>query len=436
MQVSVETTKGLERKITITIPTDNIDSEIKKRLQNLARTQNMPGFRPGKIPMSVVTKRFGNPIRQEVLQETMQRSFYEAATQEKLQPAGQPLIEAGKLVQGKDFEFVATFEVFPQVKVKAFKKLKIEKVTAEITDKDLDNMLVTLQKQRGTWEPVKRMARNDDMLIINFDGSIDGEPFDGGSAKDFSLVLGSKSMIPGFEKQLLKAKANEERELKVTFPDDYQSKKIAGKDAIFKVSISEVKELKLPEMDDEFVKLFGISEGGIEQLKEEVGNNMRRELEATLKDKIKSSVLDSLREANDVDIPIALIDQEIEALRQQTAKQFNQGAAGKPVDLPEMPAALFEDQAKSRVKLALLVNEIIKTNDITADAEQVRSTIESAAAAYDDPEQMVNWYYSNEKSLQQIESTVIEEQVVDCILESADVTEKKSTFDEIMNKQA
>lgn len=436
MQVSVETTTGLERKMTVGIPAENINNEVNKRLQNLSRTQKMAGFRPGKIPMSVVKKRFGTAVRQEVMQESMQRSFYEAINQEKLQPAGQPMIEPGALESGDDFEFTATFEVFPEVSVNDFSGLKIDKPVAEIAEKDIDTMVTNLQKQRGSWEPVKRMAKKEDTVIIDFEGSLDGESFEGGSAEDFSLVLGSDSMIPGFEKQLLKVKKGEEREVNVTFPEDYHNKDVAGKDAVFKVVVKEVKGLKLPKIDDEFIKLFGIEDGGIDKLKEEITNNMQRELDMTLKNKIKSNVLDSLSDANDVELPAALIDQEVESLRQQALSQFNQNRGGNIADLPEMPASLFEEQAKKRVKLALLVNEVISKNDVKVDPDRVRETIESAAAAYDEPEEMVNWYYSNQQHLQQVESTVIEEQVVDLILESSKVKEKTFTFEEMMNKQA
>jgi trigger factor len=436
MQVSVETTTGLERKMTIGVPASNIDSEVNKKLQELARTQKMAGFRPGKIPMSVIKKRFGGHVRQDIMRDVMQKSYFDAINQEKLQPAGQPHIEPSAPEKGKDFEFTATFEIFPEVEVKAFTDLKIEKPVAEITDKDLDTMLKTLQKQRGTWEPIKRMAKKDDMVIIDFVGTIDGESFEGGTAEDFSLILGSDSMIPGFEKQLLKVKKGDEVEVNVTFPEDYQSAEVAGKDALFKVVVKEAKGLTLPKLDEEFVKLFGIEDGNVDNLKEEIKNNMQRELDSTLKSKVKANVLDSLNEANEADIPRALIDQEIEGLRQQAMKQFSQGREGSIADLPEMPAALFEEQAKTRVKLALIVSEVIKKNDISVDPDRVRATIESAAAAYDDPEQMVSWYYSNQQQLQQVESSVIEDQVVDFILEAADVTEKSCTFDELMNKQA
>ncbi|MCP3674468.1 MAG: trigger factor [Gammaproteobacteria bacterium] len=436
MQVSVETTTGLERKMTISVPADIINNDVNKKLQNLARTQKLAGFRPGKIPMSVVKKRFGGHVRQEVMQDVMQRSYYEAISQEKLQPVGQPMIAPGEIEAGKDFEFTATFEVAPEVTVNDFSKLNIEKPVSEITDKDLDKMLTMLQKQRGTWEPIKRMAKKEDMVIIDFDGSVDGESFEGGSSEDFSLILGSDSMIPGFEKQLLKVKKGEERELEVTFPEDYHSETVAGKDAIFKVVVKEVKGMKLPELDDDFSKHFGIEEGGIEKLKEEIKNNMQRELDTTLKSKAKGNVLDSLKDSNEVDLPKVLIDQEIESIRQQTLDRFSQQNGGNTADLPEMPAALFEEQAKARVKLMLLVTEIIKVNGIKVDPDRVRSTIEAASAAYDEPQEMVNWYYSNQELLQQVESSVLEEQVVDFILESAKVTEKSCDFDELMNKQA
>jgi len=436
MQVSVESNTGLERKMTVAVPADVIDNEVNKKLQNLARTQKMAGFRPGKIPMSVIKQRYGAPVRQEVLQEVTQKSFYDAVTQENIQPAGHPMIELVEDNKEGEYSFIATFEVFPEIIIKDFKDLEIEKPTAEITDADLDNMMVTLQKQRGTLEPVKRMARKEDTLNIDFKGSIDGELFEGGAAEDFSLVLGSDSMIPGFEKQLLKVKTGEERTVEVTFPKDYQSEELAGKDAVFEVTVKEVKALKLPEIDDEFVKLFGIEDGGIDKLKEEIGNNMKRELENNLKGRTKANVLESLAAANELDLPKALVDQEIEMLKQQALKQFNQGRQGSAADVPEMPAALFEEQAKKRVKLALLVNKIIEDNEIVVDPARVRSTIEATASAYDEPEQMVSWYYSNPEHLKQVESSVVEEQVIDFILEqSKQASEKSYSFDDIMNKQ-
>ena len=431
MQVSVETTTGLERKVSISTPSDAINTDIQKRLQQLSKTQRMAGFRPGKIPMSIIYKRFGPDVTNEILQEVMTRSFYQAIQQENLQPAGQPMLEAGDLKKD-DFTFTATFEVFPEVTLTDFSKLKIEKPEAEVTDKDIDNMLDNLLKQKGSWEPVKRMAKKDDTVVIDFVGKIDDEPFEGGTAEGFSLVLGSDSMISGFEKQLLKVKTGEERQITVTFPEDYQSAEVAGKEAVFDITVQEVKGLKLPKLDDEFVKEFGVEEGGVEKLREEILKNMQRELDAKLKGDIKAKVFESLQEANEVEIPKPLIDQEIEVLKQQAVQQFSQGR-DKEVELPDLPAAIFEDQAKNRVSLALLVNQVIQDNDLKVDADRVKETVETMASAYDDPEQMVNWYYSNQEQLQQVESMVMEQQVVDLILGQAKVKNKSFSFDELMN---
>ena len=431
MQVSVETTSGLERKVSISTPSDVINSDIQKRLQQLSKTQRMAGFRPGKIPMSIIKKRFGGTVTNEILQEVMSRSFYQAIQEQNLQPAGQPMLDAGDL-EGTDFTFTATFEVFPEITLTEFSKLKIEKPESEIKEKDIDRMLDNLLKQKGTWEPVKRMAKKDDTVVIDFVGKIDGEAFEGGTADGFNLVLGSDSMIPGFEKQLLKVKTGEERQITVTFPEDYQSAEVAGKEAIFDVTVQEVKGLKTPELDDEFVKEFGVEEGGVEQLKAEIQKNMQRELDAKIKAETKTKVFESLQEANEVEIPKPLIDQEIQVLKQQAVQQFSQGRDTQ-VDLPDLPSAIFEDQAKKRVELALLVNQIIQDSELKVDADRVKETVETMASAYDEPEQMVNWYYSNQEQLQQVESAVMEDQVVDLILEQANVKSKSFDFDELMN---
>lgn len=431
MQVSVETTTGLERKVSISIPSEDINKEIQKRLQQLSKTQRMAGFRPGKIPLSVIKKRFGAPVRNEVLQESMSQSFYQAIQQESLQPAGQPMLEAGDL-EGDSFEFTATFEVFPEVSLNDFAKLSIEKPECEISDKDIDKMLKNLQKQKGEWKPVKRMAKKEDMVIIDFEGKIDGEAFEGGAAEKFQLILGSDQMIPGFEKELLKIKTGEERDITVTFPEDYQAENLAGKEAVFSIKCHEVKGLKVPEMDDEFVKEFGVEEGGVENLKVEIRKNMQRELDAKVRGMTKNVVFEALQNDNDLELPKPLIDREIEVLKQQAVQQFSQGRDTK-VDMPDLPGAIFEEQAKSRVSLALLVNQVISENEIKADADRVKETIESIASAYDEPEQMVNWYYANTEQLQQVEASVLEDQVAEFILEKAKVKAKKVSFDDVMS---
>jgi trigger factor len=315
MQVSVETTQGLERRLTITVPAESVDTAVKSRLQQLAKTQRINGFRPGKVPVSVIKKRFGAAVRQEVSGEVMQQHFYQAITQEKINPAGMPSFELTKDNDGEDLEFAATFEVYPEVKVKGLDKLKIDKPVVEIGSKDLSEMMKTLQQQHATFKECKRKAKKGDKLTINFVGSIDGEEFDGGKADDFPLEIGKSQMIPGFEEPLIGAKTGDEVVAEVTFPEDYHAEALKGKKASFAISVTKVEGLNLPKVDDEFATLFGVTEGGVEALNAEVKKNMQRELDQTLKTSVKEAVITALLADNEVDVPKALLDQEVNALR-------------------------------------------------------------------------------------------------------------------------
>ena len=433
MQVSVEVLNGLERRVTIGVPAESIESEINKRLQQLARSQRLPGFRPGKLPMNVVNQRWGDSVRREVWGDTMQRSFYEAVMKENLNPAGNPRIEPKTLEAGKDVEFVATFEVYPEFTVAGLDKVAVEKPIANVTDADVETMLETLRKQRASWAVADRAAKEGDQVTIDFIGTVDGVAFEGGSANGVKVVIGSNSMIPGFEEGLVGAKAGGSVELNVTFPEDYGNKDLAGKAAVFKVTVGSVSEQKLPELDDAFVSLFGLSSGGVAALKVEVRKNMERELRQVIKNKIKAQVMDGLVKENEVALPTALVDQEIERLRQQANREL--GMATRKKDLPELPASLFSDQAKRRVSLGLIVGEVIRANKIEADGNRVRVAVEDIASAYETPSEVVNWYYSNKRELAQMEALVLEDQVVDFVLGKAQVTEKAVSFDELMNKR-
>lgn len=434
MQVSVETTQGLERRLTITVSADSVDTAVKARLQQLAKTQRINGFRPGKVPVSVIKKRFGQAVRQEVAGDVMQRNFYEAIMKEKITPAGMPTFDMTKDVDGQDLEFVATFEVYPEVKVAGLDKIKVDKPVVEITDKDLDTMMKTLQTQHASWKEVKRKAKKDDKVTVNFVGTIDGEEFDGGKAEDFPLELGKGRMIPGFEKPLVGAKTGDEVVSEVTFPDDYHAEALKGKNASFAITVTKVEGLDLPKVDEEFSKLFGVEEGGVEALKAEVKKNMQRELDQTLKATVKENVIAGLLENNKLDLPRALVDQEIDALRQQAKQRFEQ--QGKGGQIPELPADLFEDNAKRRVSIGLLLGEIIKDNKLEADEAKVAQLIETAASAYEDPQEVVEYYQSNAELKQQMQNLALEEQAIEAILEKAKVKEVKKAFDEIMNKNA
>ena len=425
MQVSVESTSALERRMTIGVPAERIETEVTKRLQQTARRAKVPGFRPGKVPMNVIRQRYEDAARQEALGDLIQATFYEAIVEQKLNPAGAPAVEPKVFEKGKDLEYVATFEVFPEIKLAGFDGIAIERLQADVTDADLDNMLEILRKQNTRFEAVERAAENGDQLNIDFVGKIDGEAFAGGSAKGTPLVLGSGRMIPGFEEALVGVKAGEERVINPTFPADYQNLDLAGKTAEFTVTVNSVSAPQLPELNDDFFALFGIKEGGLEGFRTEVRKNMERELRQAIKSKVKNQVMEGLLAANPVEVPKALIGNEVNRLRVQAVQQF--GGNIKP---DQLPAELFEEQAKRRVVLGLIVAEVVKQGELKADEARVRELIEEMASAYQEPQQVVAWYYKNAQQLDEVRSVVLEEQVVDTVLQKANVTDKQVSYEE------
>ncbi|KPY98322.1 Trigger factor [Pseudomonas syringae pv. aptata] len=425
MQVSVENTSALERRMTIGVPAERIETEVNKRLQQTARKAKIPGFRPGKVPMSVIRQRYEDGARQEALGDLIQATFYEAVVEQKLNPAGAPAVEPKSFEKGKDLEYVATFEVFPEFTVAGFDSISVERLSADVADSDLDNMLEVLRKQNVRFEVADRAAQNEDQLNIDFVGKVDGEVFAGGSATGTQLVLGSGRMIPGFEDGLVGAKAGEERVLNVTFPEDYQNLELAGKAAEFTVTVNTVSEPKLPELNEEFFKQFGIKETGIEGFRTEVRKNMERELRQAIKSKVKNQVMDGLLAANPIEVPKALLENEVNRLRVQAVQQF--GGNIKP---DQLPAELFEEQAKRRVELGLIVAEVVKQFDLKPDDARVREMIQEMASAYQEPEQVVAWYYKSEQQMNEVRSVVLEEQVVDTVLQKASVTDKSVSYEE------
>jgi trigger factor len=434
MQVSVETTQGLERRLTISVPAEKVDVEVKNRLRQLAKTQRINGFRPGKVPPSVIQKRYGKAVREEITGELMQRNFVEAIIAEKINPAGRPNFVAKSNEDGQPFEFEATFEVYPEVEIKDLEKIAVERHVAEVTDADIDEMFVTLQNQHKTWKENKRKTKKGDKLTIDFLGRVDGEEFEGGKAENFELELGSGRMIPGFEKEITGMKVGEEQTIKVTFPEDYHAENLKGKEAEFDIKVNKTEGPVLPEVDDEFAKLFGVEEGGVEALREEVAKNMNRELTQAIKAKVKEQAIEGLLENNDVELPAALVAQEVDVLRQQALQRF--GGQMDPKNLPQLPAEMFEEQAKRRVKVGLLLGEIIKVNELKVDEAKVTELIETAASAYEDPQEVIEYYKSNQEMNQQMQNVALEEQAVEFVLERAKVTEKKAGFQEIMNPEA
>ncbi|NQZ23223.1 MAG: trigger factor [Colwellia sp.] len=433
MQVSVETTQGLERKITISVPAESVDVEVKNRLRHIGKTQRINGFRPGKVPVSVIQKRYGQSVRQEVAGELMQRNFVDAIVAEKMNPAGRPSFIAKSNEDGKALEFEATFEVYPEVVLTGLDSIEVEKPNVEVTDADLDEMFTTLQNQHKTWKENKRKTKTGDKLTLDFTGRVDGEIFEGGEAKDFELELGAGRMIPGFEKEITGMKVGEEKTIKVTFPEDYHAENLKGKEAQFDITIHKTEGPVLPTIDADFAKLFGVEDGGVEALRTEVSTNMTRELTQAVKAKVKEQVIAGLLEANDVEIPKALIAQEIEVLRKQAMQRF----AGQmdPANMPELPADMFEEQAKRRVKVGLLLGEVIKVNELKVDESKVNELIASAASAYEDPKEVIEYYATNKELNQQMQNVALEEQAVELLLESAKVNSKKASFKDIMNPE-
>lgn len=430
MQVSVETTQGLERRATITVPAEKIDNEVKQQVQQEARRARMDGFRPGKVPVSLIEKRYGPAIRQDVAMKAMQQHYVEAMMQEKINPAGAPKFEPKVDEKGKDLEFVAIFEVYPEVELKDLEKVEVEKPVAEVTEADVDKMLDTLRKQHAGWKEVKRAAKEDDRVTLDFVGSIDGEEFEGGKAEDFSLEMGQGRMIPGFEEGVKGLKAGDEKTIEVNFPDDYHAENLKGKKAEFALTIKKVEEQELPELTEEFVAQFGITEGGVDALREEVKKNMERELKSAINNKVKQQVIKGLLAANDdIDVPAALKEQEVNALRQQALQRFGDNAQ----NMPELPAELFEEQAKERAQIGILLGEVIRSNELKVDDAKVKELIDTTASAYEDPQEVVDYYNNNEQMMQQVRNMALEEQAVELILEKAQVTEKQMQFDEVMN---
>ncbi|MGJ8689338.1 MAG: trigger factor [Gammaproteobacteria bacterium] len=434
MQVSIETTSGLERRMTVGVPASVIETAVMARLQEAAGSVKLNGFRKGKVPLSVVKGRFGQGVRQEVLGEVMSKSYYDAITEQQIKPAGQPRIEPKTVEEGKDLEFVAIFEVYPEIELSDFSKLKVEKLVAEVDDENINKMIETLRQQRQTWEPIKRQAKNKDRLNIDFVGTIDGEEFEGGSAQGTNLELGSDRMIPGFEKGLIKAKAGDEVVLDLKFPEEYQNKEVAGKDVQFKVTVNSASQAVLPELNQEFFAVFGIDEGGEEAFRKEVAANMNRELKNASKAKVKNQIMELLLKEHEVEVPSSLVAGEIDSLRKQAMQQF--GGGQNNIDPSMLPDELFKEQAVKRISLGLVLGEVIKVKGLKADPDLVKSTIEDIASTYETPEQVVRWYYSNKEQLASVESSVLEDQAFETILADAKVTEKKVSYDEVIKQEA
>jgi trigger factor len=427
MQVSVESTGKLERRMQVQVPAERVSKEIATRLKQLSRTARLNGFRPGKAPLTVIRQQFGPQVHREVIGELMQSSFSEAVSQNQLAPAGNPRIEPKSTDEGQDLTYVATFEVFPEVALQAFDSLEIERTTADVTESDIDAMIQRLRKQQMQYAEVTRPAAAGDKVTVDFEGAIDGVQFAGGKGDNVAIVLGENRM-PQLEQGLIGAAAGEQKTIDVDFPADYRATELAGKRASFKVDVKKVEEPALPALDEEFCKSFGVTEGGVERLREDVAANMRRELDQTLRNRNKAAVMDKLYQANPIDVPNALVesqirDMQIEAMRRTGAKDVSQAPPREPL----------VDPARRRVALGLLFNDIIRRENIVLDPARSNARLDEMVGAYGDPVALKRAYLQNADAMRQVESLALEDQVVDWVLAHAKVHEKGATFKELMN---
>ncbi|MCE0732045.1 trigger factor [Halomonas sp. G15] len=429
MQVSVDTTSQIERRITVQVPAAEIDEAVNARLKDAAKNVRMDGFRRGKVPMSVIRQRYGSDVRNEVVGEVMRERYVRAISEHELNPAGFPQIEPTVNEAGKDLEFVATLEVYPEVELAPIEGTEVERPVVEVTEADVDEMIDTLRKQNAAWEAVERAAEDGDQVTIDFQGFLGDEPFEGGSAEGHDLVIGSGSFIPGFEEQLIGAQAGEEKEIEVTFPEDYQAENLAGQEATFKVKVHAVKGQTLPEVDAEFVQKFGVEDGDLDKFRAEVKKNMTREASQAVDNRVKQQVLTALQKANEIPVPQALVQQETDGLKRQAAQQFG---LGEDFDVSQLPNELFEEQARSRVEVGLLLAEVIKANELEASDDEIRAKVQELAEQYQEPEQVVEHYMGNDQLKTQVKSAILEEKAVDVLLGQASVKDVEMSYQDVL----
>jgi len=421
MQVSVEATTSIERRLTVTVPAEQVDSAVDKKVNETAKTIRIDGFRPGKVPAKVVKKRYGASIRQDVLGDVIQSSYFEALQQENLKPAGMPNIEPKEDAGEGEFSYIAVVEIYPEIALVDASGVSVGRMTSSIEDADVDTMIEMLLSQQTQWTEVLRAAADTDQINIDFEGYLDGEAFDGGAAQGHDLVLGSNSMIPGFEEGILGMEAGKDKDITVTFPEDYNAAELAGKEAVFTIKVNTVSEATKPELNEEFFARFNPKEEGEAGFRAEIRSNMSREMNQALKSKLKNGLLNAYLELNTFDVPKALVTEELGRLKQQALQQF--GGGNENLDPSILPDEMFQDQADKRVKIGLLAAEIIQQNEFKADEDKVKALVEEMAQGYQDPQEFIDHYMNNAEQRSQLEGVVLEDQVVEHLLAAASITE-------------
>jgi trigger factor len=426
MQVSLTATGGLERRLEVAVPATEVSTEVEQRLKNISRTARLKGFRPGKAPITVVRKQFGEQVHAEVVSDLMRSSFAQALSQEKLTPAGGPRIEPITMGPGAELKYAAIFEVVPEIKVKPFDSIAVEKPSAEVTESDVDAMIESMRRQRPVFTAVERPAQDTDRVTIDFDGRIDGQPFEGGEGRDVTIIVGAHQALPELENGVKGASAGENKAISLSFPADGPNKTVAGKTAELQVTVKRVEQHSLPEVDEEFCRAYGVEEGGIEALRTEVRKSMERELGDVIRNRVRGQVMDALYRENSFEVPRALVDEQVQRLQVDAARRI--GAK----DASQVPAReVFEDQARRRAALGLLMGQIVQSEGIKVDRERVQTRLNDLVASYPNPEEVRRAYLQNVDAMRQVESVVLEDQVVDWIVDRARVTDKPMTFKDL-----
>ncbi len=428
MQVSVETLNDLERRVTVQVPAERVTQAMQDRLVAMSRRVKVDGFRPGKVPLKIVKRMYGDQVLYETVSELMQNSLHDALVQEKLNPLGSPSIEPKPVEEGQDLEYSATFEVMPEFELSGFESIQVERPVAEVTEQDVDHMIDKLRRQRAIWNAVERPVRDNDRIRFDFEGKIDGQDFAGNKGENTQIVLGEKSLLPDFEARLIGLTAGAEVDFDLTFPEDYQAQEVAGKTAHFQVKLHEIEEAHLPEVDDAFAEAFEVKEGGIAALRQSLRETMERELRDGIQVAIKRQVMQGLLDQNTVPLPRALIGAEIEHL----ASQLRFPPSNNNEKIQQLKAQLFETEARRRVALGLLISKLAASQGIQADEQRVRARLDAIAATYEEPAEVLRYYQQTPKALDNVNALVLEDQIVDWVLERAQVSDRVSTFAEIM----
>jgi trigger factor len=428
-------TNPLERRLDLALAIADLDKEIDTRLKRIGKSVKMPGFRPGKVPASIVKQQYGDQARYEAMNEALERAFGEAVKAQKLRVAGQPTIEPKTTESTTQVEFSAVFEVYPEIKLGELKDVEIERSVLEVGAAEIDSTMAVLRKQRVRYEPVDRAAATGDRVTIDFLGKKDGVPFQGGQANDYPFVLGEGAMLADFENAVVGLKAGESKSFDMTFPAEYSAKELAGQAVTFDITVKEVREAILPEIDAEFAKALGVEDGDLTKMTAEIETNLKREVKKRLQGKVKDQVMDALLKTNPIDVPKSLVDMEIDRLMQAARQDMEQRGGVKMKDFP-MQREWFVEQAKRRVSLGLLLSEIVKVNELHAKADQIKTIVDEAAQSYEHPEEVVRWYYAQPQRLAEIEGVAIEDNVVAWALSSAKVVDKSVAFDELMGHKS